>query len=482
MPSFERGFTTQPYEIDANLPVSGRLPDWLEGTLIRNGPGKFEQGEHSYRHWFDGLAMLHSFQIGGGRVQYRNRFLRSLSYMDDNASGRINYRGFAVDPCMSRFKQVFAAFFPSRLGANPVVNVTKLGGEFLALTEAPMPLAFDPHTLTTLGDYQFKDLPDAETATATAHPHYDPAQDAAYNYMLYFGQKQHYQFSRFDGRQHHTLKRIEVKRPAYIHSFAMTPRYLILAEFNLRLPGMKRIMEMAFLQRPFIENFEYEAGEPSRFIVVDRHSGELATIAESDAFFGFHHINAFEVDGAIMVDIAAYDDASLIEGMYLHNLRGDAYPEMVAEFRRYRVPLTSGTATWERISEEGIELPRIHYEQFNGQPYRYAYGIGLAADDRDFTNRIVKIDTQTGDARIWHTPNHYPSEPVFVPAPDTRSEDEGLLLSVVLDGPRGTSYLLVLDALNLEEVARAEAPQHIPFNFHGEFFRNLGGRRSHAGD
>ena len=27
-------------------------------------------------HWFDGLAMLHRFAIGDGRVSYANRFLR----------------------------------------------------------------------------------------------------------------------------------------------------------------------------------------------------------------------------------------------------------------------------------------------------------------------------------------------------------------------------------------------------------------------
>jgi carotenoid cleavage dioxygenase-like enzyme len=43
------------------LPVCGELPPWLRGTLLRTGPSKFEVGEQSYNHWFDGLAMLHRF-------------------------------------------------------------------------------------------------------------------------------------------------------------------------------------------------------------------------------------------------------------------------------------------------------------------------------------------------------------------------------------------------------------------------------------
>jgi carotenoid cleavage dioxygenase-like enzyme len=44
-----------------------------------------------------------------------------------------------------------------------------------------------------------------------------------------------------------------------------------------------------------------------------------------------------------------------------------------------------------------------------------------------------------------------------------------VVLSVVLDSRAGRSFLLVLDAVSFEELARAEAPHHIPFGFHGQF-------------
>jgi carotenoid cleavage dioxygenase-like enzyme len=58
---------------------------------------------------------------------------------------------------------------------------------------------------------------------------------------------------------------------------------------------------------------------------------------------------------------------------------------------------------------------------------------------------------------------------VFVSAPEADGEDEGVLLSIVFDGRKGNSFLLVLDAGSLDEVARAEVPHHIPFGFHGQF-------------
>ncbi len=60
--AFNLGFATEAPEIELNqLPVRGNLPDWLRGTLLRNGPGTFHVGQSRYRHWFDGLAMLHKF-------------------------------------------------------------------------------------------------------------------------------------------------------------------------------------------------------------------------------------------------------------------------------------------------------------------------------------------------------------------------------------------------------------------------------------
>jgi beta,beta-carotene 9',10'-dioxygenase len=64
----------------------------------------------------------------------------------------------------------------------------------------------------------------------------------------------------------------------------------------------------------------------------------------------------------------------------------------------------------------------------------------------------------------------YPGEGVFVPYPDRKAEDEGLLLSVVLDVNKGRSFLLILEAQTMEEKARAYLPHTILFGYHGAFF------------
>jgi carotenoid cleavage dioxygenase-like enzyme len=86
-------------------------------------------------------------------------------------------------------------------------------------------------------------------------------------------------------------------------------------------------------------------------------------------------------------------------------------------------------------------------------------------------DRIVKLDLTDEVARAWSEPDCYPGEPVFVARPEAEREDDGVVLSVVLDAAAGSSFLLVLDAADLSELARAQVPHHIPFSFHGQFVR-----------
>jgi carotenoid cleavage dioxygenase-like enzyme len=69
----------------------------------------------------------------------------------------------------------------------------------------------------------------------------------------------------------------------------------------------------------------------------------------------------------------------------------------------------------------------------------------------------------------WTATRTYPGEPVFVARPGATDEDDGVLVSVVLDAAAGDSFLLVLDAGGMHELARARVPHHIPFGFHGIF-------------
>ena len=53
----------------------GEIPEWLEGRLIQNGPGKFSFGSDVFNHLFDGSALLQQFTIKNGEATYTCRFV-----------------------------------------------------------------------------------------------------------------------------------------------------------------------------------------------------------------------------------------------------------------------------------------------------------------------------------------------------------------------------------------------------------------------
>ncbi|HEY1359440.1 MAG TPA: carotenoid oxygenase family protein [Thermoleophilaceae bacterium] len=457
------GFETLDEEVSRDrLPLRGELPDWLAGTLVRVTPALLDVGGQPLRHWFDGLAMLNAFGVADGQVSYGSRFLDT----DTNRRARAGelFTGFAQDPCRSLFRRAMAVVSgPSSDNAN--VNLMQLGDRYMAMTEIPMPVEFDPETLATLGIEKYDDRVGGQVTTA--HPHHDPARDEALNYVTQLGARNSYRLyaqpAGSDSRR--LIAKIGVREPGYMHSFGMSERYLILAEF----PLVVNPLHLATGGRPFIDNFRWEPERGTRFIVVDRHSGELRGIYDGPAFFAFHHVNAYERDGELVVDLCAYDDATVIGLLELENLReGDRLAPL--RLQRCRIDLDGGGVEYEQLSEHGMELPRINYGAVNGRDYRYAYGAGTHSEESDWSDQLVKADVATGESRTWHEPGCYPGEPVFVSGPERRAEDDGVILSVVLDAAAGRSFLLVLDAASFEEVARAEAPQRIPFGFHGQFF------------
>ena len=74
---------------------------------------------------------------------------------------------------------------------------------------------------------------------------------------------------------------------------------------------------------------------------------------------------------------------------------------------------------------------------------------------------------------MWETAQHFPSEPIFVPNPSGTAEDTGVLLTVVFDMSRRKSYVLVLDARDLSELAVVYLNTVVPFSAHGSYDESL---------
>ena len=266
------------------------------------------------------------------------------------------------------------------------------------------------------------------------------------------------------GARRRELAFIPRAEPGYMHSFALTRRYVVLFEQPFVVDPASFLSPA---RKPIIENYRWEGSQPSRIIVVDRRAGGVRATVELDPFFVFHHVNATERGDRITLDVCAHKDSTIIDALYLKRLRKAEQRIPRVRVRRIDVDPARSTASVRDLSDVDLELPRIHYARVSQRDHRYVYGIGMRTPASPFTDQLVKLDAHTGTHRTWHERLCYPGEPVFVPAPGARREDDGVVLSVVLDAGRGTSFLLVLDAPTMSERARAAVPHHIPFGFHG---------------
>jgi beta,beta-carotene 9',10'-dioxygenase len=448
------------------LPLTGSLPDWLQGSLLRTGPALWEVGDRTMNHWFDGFAMLHRFGIDDGRVSYANRFLQSKAYRAAEETGEISYHEFATDPCRNLFQKVFSVFSP-KLSDNANVNLTQLGERFITMTETPIPVEFDGATLDTVGvAYEVPGM------LTTAHPHMNRADGGMLNYAAKVGPRNSYRFFHLapGAEQVEVVAQMPVKHPAYQHSFGLTESHFVLAEF----PYVVNPISIPLSGRPYIENYRWKPELGTRFWLLPRAGGETLGPFEAEPCFGFHHVNSYEDGTDVVVDICVFDDAEIVEDLYLERLRAGK-PVAKPHLRRFRISPGSDRVESERLVDEPLDLPRINYGRCSERPYRYTWGVGFGGSG--WLDKIVKADVEERTTRIWAEDGKYPGEPVFVAAPahpgngEATAEDEGVLLSVVFDGEAGNSFLLVLDSADLSEIARAEAPHHIPFGFHGQFAR-----------
>jgi beta,beta-carotene 9',10'-dioxygenase len=445
------------------LPLSGSLPSWLRGALYRNGPSQWQVGETSLAHWFDGFARLHRFDFrDDGTVSYLSRMLDSEQYRRSTAQGRLWRRVFATDPVRRWYHKVAQLLWPA-YGDNALVNILPYAGGLAALTESPRQVLVDPLTLGKRGEVAFAD--DLRGDHTSAHPLTDPATGEVITLLTKYGKVTRHQFTRLapGARRRDLLGVITAAEPSYHHTFGLSRRFIVLTEW----PFVVQPLRIVLGDSTILGSYRWKPELGLRIRLLERASGRVLGPFTSDACFGFHHVNAYDDGDALVFDVAVDDGPQVFEELLLERLR-DHGSASFPRLRRFRVDLAAGRATHQPLGEGAFDFPVID-ERFRSTPPAAVFGCGVAdARPEGMLNQIVRRTLPAGTQRVWRLDGCYPGEPVFVPRPGG-SRDEGVLLSVVLDAGRGHSFLAVLDATTLEQLARIDLPQVVPFGFHGSF-------------
>jgi all-trans-8'-apo-beta-carotenal 15,15'-oxygenase len=463
--------------------ASGAIPQELQGTLYRNGPGRLERGGHWVHHPFDGDGMITALRFAGGSAELRNRFVRTEGWLAEEQADRVLYRGvFGTQ----KPGGPVANAFDLRLKNIANTHVVRLGDQLLALWEAAEPHALDPDTLETRGLSRLDGLLKPGEAFS-AHPRFDPGHHGAPR-MVTFGVKtgprstiRLMEFAVEDdpasgvkaGDLLHE-RRDSFNGFAFLHDFAITPNWAVFLQNAIAFNPLPYVMG----RKGAAQCLQSQPGGQAKFWLIPRAGGAFAgqapRIVDAPDGFVFHHLNAWEEGEAVVVESIYYSDfPSIGPDEDFRSVNFELLPEGLLE--QCRIDLAAGTVSTTRLSERCCEFAMVHPER-EGLPARFAW---MAVAERETGNdplqAIKKLDLHTGERRVWSAaPRGFVSEPLMVPRPaasgeSAPAEDDGWVLCLVWNGARCASDLVILDAASLEEVAVLELPLAVPHGLHGSW-------------
>ena len=451
-----------PTEREYALRVEGTLPAGLNGRLYRNGPGLFERDGRRKRNLLDGDGMIQCFDIAGGRVRYRNRFVRTQKYLEEETAGAWLHPTWTT-PAPGGPLANLGAPNQSQAGVAALMR----DGRLLAMDEG-VPEAFyamDPDTLETLGPAR---LPGGlESQRLKPHTKTDPRTGDWHVVAAAYGLRRMTIRWQVVGRGGALRAEGAVNSPrmTYFHDFMATERYLL---FVLHPVTFSPFGMLAGL-RSFADSLTWEPQRGNLILVQDKAGGE-PLLFEAPPAWMWHALNAYERGGIVIADVVAYDEPDHFLGpnpAFAAVTRGEAgdsaFPGKV---RRYVIDLRAATLREEIIDTGAHELPVVDPRAALSEHRMGYFACGRVGDW--VTDGVARLDMLSGARDEFRFgPRHYAGEPVF--APRGGSRDDGWVLTLVQSGETGNGFLAVLDAANLAAgpVASLHLEHHTPITFHG---------------
>lgn len=453
-----------------DLPVTGTIPDWLDGRYLRNGPDPVGEIDPELYHWFVGDGMVHGIRIRDGKAEwYRNRWVR----------GPETARALGEQPPPGHFPV-------SGIGAN--TNVIGHAGKTIALVEAGLACVELTDELATVGACDFDGT---LTGGYTAHPKRDPETGElhAVSYNLFGGNRVQYSVIGVDGRARRVVD-IPVAGAPMMHDFSLTENHVVIYDLPvtadvrqmaemavprpLRLParlvlsaliGRIRIPDPIAARRPRPSTdrrfpYSWNPNHPARVGVMPRDGdGRDVRWFDVEPCYVFHPLNAYDDGDTVVLDVVRHPKM-----FDTHRLGPD---EGDPTLDRWVVDLADGNVRESRVDDRAQEFPRVD-ERRVGRRHRYGYAPAFPGGEGSDT--LLKHDfAGSGSIQRSFGAGKVLGEFVFVPSSPDAAEDDGVLMGFVYDRPTDRSELALLDAQTLQDVARISLPHRVPAGFHGNW-------------
>jgi len=457
-PMFPPGFNS-PTRFEADVydcEVWGQIPTDIEGTFVRmQCDFEYRPPKNEWMTGFNGDGHISRFRFANGSVDYKGRYVKTQRIMAERAARKrlfgVYRNHFTDDPSVANI---------SRSAAN--THSYWHGGKLFVLKEDSLPWTVDPHTLETLGPWDFNGK---YTATSmSAHPKIDPVtgEMIAYGYQAKGDLSDDIAVYTMNPKGE-IIKEVWLKSPylGIIHDIAITQKYVL-------IPVIARTTSLERLKsgEPM---WEWNGNLPTMVGVLPRH-GEAKDVRwyKGPARNTLHFLNATDRGSKITMELPTSS--------------GERDPSQI---RRWTFDLKSKKDSFQEdvVSTTPGILPRMD-DRFLSLDYRYAYvgsrDTSVPADTKrapgmgPFTSNVMqRLDTKTGEIKQCHVePVQSLQENMFVPRKGSTEEGDGYVMAVASNYESMTSDLVIADARRIEEgvIATVKLPFRLRSGTHTNWF------------
>jgi carotenoid cleavage dioxygenase-like enzyme len=461
-PMFPQGFNS-PTRFEADVydcEVWGEIPKDIEGTFVRmQCDFEYRPPKNEWLTGFNGDGHLSRFRFKDGSVDYKGRYVKTARLMAEREARKrlfgVYRNKFTDDPSVANI---------SRSAAN--THAYWHGGKLFALKEDSLPYYVDPHTLETLGEWNWNGK---YTATSmSAHPKIDPVSGEmiAYGYQAKGDLSTDIAVYTMNPKGEIT-KEVWLKSPylGIIHDIAVTQKYVV-------IPVIARTTSLERLKsgEPM---WEWKGDLPTMVGVLPRN-GEAKDVRwyKGPSRNTLHFLNATD---------RVTERGSKIT-MELPTSSGERDPSQI---RRWTFDLKSKKDSFleEVVSTTPGILPRMD-DRFLSLDYRYAY-VTSRDESRPpdpklppglggrLNNAMQRLDVRTGEIKqCFAEAVHSLQENMFVPRKGAKGEGDGYIMAIASNYQSMTSDLVIADAQKIEEgiIATVKLPFRLRSGTHTNWF------------
>jgi carotenoid cleavage dioxygenase-like enzyme len=439
-----------------NLEITGVIPPEIDGAFYRVAADHQFPPLSANDVPFNGDGLVSMFRIQGGAVSLKTRYVRTDRFVAERRAGRRlfgRYRNkYTDDPSVAGMNRNLAN-----------TNVLIHHGVLLALREDSPPVAMDPVTLETLGNWDFRGTLPGPTCSAHCKI------DTLTGNLVGFGYGAKGDFSRDvvyfevnpEGRVIHSAW-FEMPYFAEQHDCGITQDYIIFPVVPIVGAGEEGLKK----------GLTYFGWDPSK----DIHLGVLPRFGRGEDIrwftapnqFTSHVMNAFQEGSRVHFDTCV-SPGNLFP--FFPEFGKPFDPSgMAVKLTRWTVDMArpgDGFDSVTTLTDFIGEFPRTD-DRYQGRPYRHGWLLGFSGP----RNSLGHVDLQAGTTEVWSAPPTHPvMEPCFIPRRPDAAEGDGWILQALTNGSTLLTELNLFDAGSIAPgpIATAKIPFRLKPAYHGSW-------------